>query len=49
MIDYRIIKHCRLCKIRFVVNKDQSKKNYCDKCEKITKRRMKKEQAEANR
>ena len=33
MADYRIIKYCRLCKKRFVVNKGESKKNYCDDCQ----------------
>ena len=34
MVDYNIIKYCRLCKIRFVVNKSESKNNYCDDCQK---------------
>ena len=29
---YKIIKHCRLCKTRFVVAKGESGKNYCDSC-----------------
>ena len=33
MVDYKIIKHCRVCKVRYVVNKAESKKNYCDACE----------------
>ncbi|MFH1505638.1 MAG: hypothetical protein ABIE94_01465 [archaeon] len=32
MVEYKIVKHCRLCKERFVVQKGESKKNYCDKC-----------------
>ena len=32
MVEYKIVKHCRLCKVRFVVQKEESKKNYCDKC-----------------
>ena len=33
MVDYKIIKYCRLCRKRFVVNKGESKKNYCDDCQ----------------
>jgi len=33
MIDYKIVKYCRACRVRFVVNKDESKKNYCDSCQ----------------
>lgn len=32
MVDYNIIKFCRLCRKRFVVNKKEAKKNYCDEC-----------------
>ena len=35
MIEYKIIKYCRRCRKRFVVNKGESKKNYCDPCQKI--------------
>jgi uncharacterized Fe-S radical SAM superfamily protein PflX len=34
MVDYRIVKYCRLCKKRFVVDKSENKKNYCDECQK---------------
>ena len=34
MVDYRIVKFCRMCKVRYVVDKSESKKNYCDKCQK---------------
>lgn len=34
MVDYKIVKFCRLCKVRFVVPKSESKKNYCDICQK---------------
>ena len=30
---YRIVKYCRTCRKRFLVNKGESKKNYCDECE----------------
>jgi len=33
MADYKIVKYCRLCKKRFVVNKGESKKRYCDDCQ----------------
>jgi len=32
MVDYKIVKHCRLCRKRFVVNKGESKRIYCDEC-----------------
>ena len=34
MIDYQIVKYCRMCKKRFVVNKTEARKNYCDECQK---------------
>lgn len=33
MIDYKIVKYCRLCKRRFVVAKGESKKIYCKDCQ----------------
>ena len=33
MINYKMVKFCRLCKSRFVVSKGESKKYYCEKCE----------------
>jgi len=33
MAEYRIVKYCRLCRKRFLVNKGESKKNYCDDCQ----------------
>jgi hypothetical protein len=35
MVDYKIVKYCRLCKERFVVPKGQSKQYHCDKCQKM--------------
>ena len=32
MVDYRIVKYCGLCKVRFVVNKGENKKIYCETC-----------------
>ena len=34
MVDYRIVKFCRGCSKRFVVNKGESKRYFCDECEK---------------
>ena len=33
MVDYQIVKYCRMCKKRFVVNKSEAKKNYCNECQ----------------
>jgi len=33
MVEYNIVKHCILCKARFVVGRGQAKRNYCDACE----------------
>lgn len=33
MVDYKIIKYCKACKIRFVVMKGEAKRYYCDKCQ----------------
>lgn len=35
MADYKIVKHCRLCKVRYVVARSESKKNYCDRCQQM--------------
>ena len=35
MVDYKLVKYCKLCKKRFVVDKNESRKFYCDKCQKI--------------
>jgi hypothetical protein len=32
MVEYKIVKYCRLCKERYVVSKGEAKKFYCDKC-----------------
>jgi len=32
MVDYKIVKYCRLCKKRFVVSKKDAKTNYCEDC-----------------
>ncbi len=34
VIEYRIVKKCGLCKGRFVVSRSESKRIYCDDCQK---------------
>jgi len=34
MVDYKIVKYCKMCKKRFVVNKGEQRKYYCDICQK---------------
>ncbi len=34
MVDYNIVKHCGLCKVRFVVKKAEIRKHYCNVCQK---------------
>jgi hypothetical protein len=31
-MSYRIVKYCRACKKRYLVEKGESKKNYCEDC-----------------
>jgi len=33
MADYNIVKYCGLCKKRFVVNKKDARKYFCDVCQ----------------
>lgn len=33
MVEYKIIKFCRMCRKRFVVDRTESKKIYCDDCQ----------------
>lgn len=33
MAEYKIVKYCRLCKKRFIVNRGESKMYYCDDCQ----------------
>jgi len=33
MAEYKIVKYCRMCRKRFVVNKGQSKIYYCEECQ----------------
>ena len=32
MVEYKIVKYCRLCRKRMVVPKGEARKNYCDAC-----------------
>lgn len=32
MVDYRIVKYCRLCKKRYLVNRGEKVNNYCSDC-----------------
>jgi hypothetical protein len=34
MVDYKIVKYCRLCKKRFVVSKGEVRVIYCPECQK---------------
>lgn len=33
MVEYKIVKHCLSCKARFVVDRTESKRMFCDKCQ----------------
>ena len=48
MSDYRIVKYCRMCKKRYLVNKGESRKNYCDDCE-IRLTKMNEDEAKAEK
>jgi len=37
-MTYRIVKYCRLCRKRYLVNKGESKKNYCEECHEKAKK-----------
>ena len=47
MIEYKVVKHCGLCKERFVVSRENKRQYYCDKCQsriaRLKKRDEKKE------
>jgi hypothetical protein len=46
MADYRIIKYCRMCKKRYIVEKGESKKDYCDECRERFLKQKEKERLE---
>ncbi|MFC1741467.1 hypothetical protein ACFL3V_02945 [Nanoarchaeota archaeon] len=33
MVSYKIVKYCSSCRKRFLVNNGESKRIYCDECE----------------
>jgi len=33
MVEYNIIKYCRICKKRFIVNRGESKIVFCPNCQ----------------
>jgi hypothetical protein len=35
MVEYNVVKYCRMCKKRFLVGKSEARKNFCDACQKI--------------
>ena len=36
MVEYNIVKFCRLCRARFVVGKSEAKRQFCAVCQKKT-------------
>ncbi len=46
MANYKIVKYCGMCKKRFVVQKGESKRIYCDDCQKRLEEQIRKEQKE---
>jgi len=32
MIEYTLVKYCRLCKKRFLISRTDKKENYCKDC-----------------
>jgi len=33
MVEYTIVKYCKMCRKRFLVNRGESKRYYCNDCE----------------
>jgi hypothetical protein len=46
MADYREVKYCRKCKVRYLVNKGEGRKVYCVDCYKDLLKNRAKEEAE---
>jgi hypothetical protein len=46
MVEYRIVKYCRLCKKRFVVPKAKAKVVYCEHCQERIEQSEQKEEKE---
>ena len=49
VIEHRIVKKCGLCRARFVVSRTESKRIYCDECQKKVDASNKEMQAERER
>jgi hypothetical protein len=48
MVEYRIVKYCGKCKARFLVNRGEAKRRYCNDCEKeVAKQKEKFEKEKA--
>lgn len=47
MVNYKIVKFCRLCKKQFVVMKGEAKRIYCDFCVKRIEASNKRDEEEA--
>lgn len=43
MVGYRMVKYCRLCKTRFLINQGEKNQNYCDSCIKKFRKEEEKE------
>ena len=44
MADYKMVKYCMLCRKKFFAQKGESKRIYCDVCEKRVREQARKEQ-----
>jgi len=33
MVEYNIVHFCKMCKIKYVTPRSESKKQFCDKCQ----------------
>ena len=42
MVGYRLVKYCRLCKQRFLINQGERIQNYCPDCVKRFEKEAKK-------
>lgn len=50
MVEYRVVKYCRKCNKRYLVNKGEGRKIFCEDCfRKILKQKAKEEKEEAQR
>jgi len=42
MVDYNIVKNCKICMKRFVVKKVEAKRYFCDACQSKMRKDVKK-------